>query len=334
MNGADGLTARTEKQYSSSRNRSLMRERPPLPRNMMVELTNTCNHACTFCPNPHMKRQRGRIDSDLMRRIILEAYEAGVREIGFYATGEPFADKRLAEFTKLAKTAGFEYTYISTNGALATPKRAKAVIDAGMDSIKFSINAGSRETYALIHGRDDWDTVLSNIRWISNYRRTDAAGLKLYLTCVVTRRTEAEVETIKNVFGPIVDDMTFDTCTPLATPEHMDDENGICPMPFNRLHVTCEGYLTLCCVDFQNYLAVADLSKTSIADAWHSDPFLEIRRRHLRKDISGTFCGRCWWKDPAPVAPLVPTLASLLDFEAYDKIQRDWIDGNFTRRER
>ena len=28
-------------------------------------------------------------------------------------------------------------------------------------------------------------------------------------------------------------------------------KSDICTIPFNRLHVTCEGYLTACCVDYQ-----------------------------------------------------------------------------------
>ena len=39
-------------------------------------------------------------------------------------------------------------------------------------------------------------------------------------------------------------------------------------MPFNRIHVTWEGYLTLCCVDYQNYLIVEDLNKISLWDAY------------------------------------------------------------------
>ena len=301
---------------------------------MMVELTNACNHACTFCPNPHMGRAKGLIDAALLYRLMDEAVEAGAREIGFYTTGDPFVDKRLSGFTARAKQAGFEYTYISTNGALATPDRAKAVIDAGMDSIKFSINAGSRETYAFIHGKDDWDLVVENIRFISDYRKSNAPHLKLYLTCVVTKQIEDEMEAIKETFGPIVDEMTFDTCMTLAVPERTDGGDGICPMSFNRLHVTREGYLTLCCVDYQNYLAVADLNEVSILEAWNSPGFVAMRKRHLDRDLKGTLCGRCWFNDTSPVEPLVDELADKLDFEEFDRVQRDWIEGRLKREGR
>ena len=56
------------------------------------------------------------------------------REIGFYTTGEPFVYKGIEDIDK--KEIGYEYTYVSTNGALATPSRAKKVIESGIDSIK------------------------------------------------------------------------------------------------------------------------------------------------------------------------------------------------------
>ena len=316
------LSERTNAQYRGEGEATLV-ARPPLPNNMMVELSNACNHACVFCPNPHMERKKGRIDKGLLERIIAEAAANGVKEVGFYTTGDPFIHKGLAHFTAAAKQAGMEYVYISTNGALATPKRAEAVIDAGMDSIKFSINAGSRDTYRQIHGKDDWDKVVAHLRHMADYRKTRAPHLRLYITCVVTRPMEHEVDAIRDMFTPIVDEVWFDPCTPLAWPDQSQHGNpGLCHMPFNRLHVTYEGYLTLCCVDFQNYLAVADLNELPLMEAWHAPAFVDIRRRHIEDRLTGTLCGRCWRGDPAPIEPLNEDYADMLDHDAYERDQR------------
>ena len=56
-------------------------------------------------------------------------------------------------------------------------------------------------------------------------------------------------------------------------------------MPFNRLHVTCEEYLTACRVNYQNYLTVADLNITSIDDTWRSQDFRRLREKHLSKKL-------------------------------------------------
>lgn len=302
---------------------------PPLPRSMLVELSNGCNHACIFCTNPHMQRKVGRIGQDLLFRVMAEAHAGGVEEVGFYTTGEPFVHKDLPSFTAEAARIGFSYIFITTNGALAAPERAKAVIDAGMSSIKFSINAGSRETYRTIHGRDDWDTVLANLRFISGYRRTLERPLALAVSFVVTDLTAGEKESFSSLVAPLVDDIIFLECTSqmgqstqaqaMLAPSVAKLPEGVCHLPFDRLHLTCEGYLTLCCTDYHNYLAVADLNNQSLADAWNSQEFQEIRRRHIERDLCGTMCGRCWLGDEGDFRPLVPALASPVNSESFER---------------
>jgi MoaA/NifB/PqqE/SkfB family radical SAM enzyme len=320
------LKSRIQAQYRTGRDVGYLTERPPVPGNMMMELSNACNHSCAFCPSPHMKRKRGLMSDEVAERVIAQAAAAGVREIGFYSTGEPFIHRGLARLIAHAKNVGIGYTYISTNGALATPDRARKVIEAGLDSIKFSVNAGSRETYKTIHGVDDFEAVSRNIEFIANYRREIGSPIKLFASCVVTKVIEHEVPKIRDWLAPLVDEVQFNPCAPFNWPDQALAGNAeICHLPFNRIHVTCEGYLTLCCVDYQNYLAVADLNRMSLTEAWHSDSFVRARRQHLGDDMAGTLCGRCWRNAPDPVEPLVAELADVIDYEDYDRSQRQAI---------
>ena len=78
-----------------------------------------------------------------------------------------------------------------------------------------------------------------------------------------------------------------------------------CSMLFNRLHVTWEGYLNACCVDFNNYLAVADLNKVSLLDAWNSDRMLTLRRMHLNDKIpDNIMCYNCVHNENHTIAPI------------------------------
>lgn len=306
-------------------------ERPPLPRNMLVELSNGCNHACVFCANPLMKRGVGRMDGALLERVMAEAAANGCEEIGFYTTGEPLIHKQLDHFTATARDLGFGYIYISTNGALATPERMRRLLDAGMNSIKFSINAGTRETYAMIHGRDDWDTVMGNLKALSEYRAETGKAVSLSVSCVVTRQSEGEKEALRDAVGDWVDEIYFvpsgNQTGNMAAAQTLfvgeasasggRGDGGTCPLPFMRLHITVEGYLTLCCTDYQNYLAVEDLNGQSLMDAWHGPHFIEARRRHLEQRLEGTLCGNCWLGQCEPIEPMRGELADPIDFEAF-----------------
>ena len=84
-----------------------------------------------------------------------------------------------------------------------------------------------------------------------------------------------------------------------------------CDMVFNRRHVTAEGYMDACCVDMSNYLAIADLHSVSLEDAWNSDEFKELRRKHLTGKIAGTQCFNCVHIAETSVKPLNEKLVNL-----------------------
>ena len=123
---------------------SVRSETPPIPRQIQIETSNICNHKCNFCAYPAMERPGRHMDRELFRRIVTEAYDLGAREIGLFAGAEPLVCKWLDEYVRFCRDLGYEYQYISTNGSLGTPERFRSLIDAGLSSIKFSINAGTR----------------------------------------------------------------------------------------------------------------------------------------------------------------------------------------------
>ena len=114
---------------------------PPFPyTNFLIETSNACNHACIFCAHQKMKRKVSKIAPNFVYNILQQAYDLGTREVGFYATGEPFLVPELPDYIRKAKEIGYSYVYLTSNGSLATPERIRAVVDAGLDSIKFSIS--------------------------------------------------------------------------------------------------------------------------------------------------------------------------------------------------
>ena len=103
----------------------------PFPTRALVELSNWCNHACVFCTNPRMERRKGFLDMAVYEKFVAQGVKHGLEEIGLYTTGEPFFSKNLDEYVARARALGVAYIFVTTNGALATPERARRVIDAG-----------------------------------------------------------------------------------------------------------------------------------------------------------------------------------------------------------
>jgi len=294
---------------------------PNFPKRMLMEITNACNHECIFCAHKKMKRKIGYINKDLAFNILKEAYKLGTREVGFYSTGEPFISKNLCEFIADAKKNGYEYIYITTNGALITPGNMEKVFEAGLDSIKFSINAGTQETYKLIHGKDDFINVIDNIKYVYEYRKRTKGHFNIFVSYVRTKQNINECDLLYNLIHSYVDEIVYvDAYNQGGNMYEINDgimlndiENLMtfpCYMLFNQLHVTCEGYLNICCVDFDNYLAVEDLNIVSIEEAWFGEKFASIRKKHIEKDIEGTMCYNCIYNTNKLFYPLNEELQS------------------------
>lgn len=303
------------------------------PRNMLLELTNLCNDSCLFCANSKCTKEKGKIDNYLAKKILKEAYHLGTREVGFYGTGEPLLDNNLEEYIVYAKELGYKYVYITTNGALLSQERAHSIIGSGIDSIKFSINASNAKDYLMIHGKNDFDKVIDNLIYLDSLRKANKYPIKLYISYVLTRHTYKYKEEFKNNYQQYVDDIVFYDC--LNTGGYMSNEitpylsignstkvyfeNDICPMIFKNLYITYEGYLTMCCVDFQNYLVVADLNKESLKDAWNNQYAQELRRRHLNHNLDGTLCFNCINDCIESIKPLRQEYGVIFDSSSWDK---------------
>ncbi|MCI7124946.1 MAG: radical SAM protein [Agathobaculum sp.] len=295
--------------------------KPPFPKtNFLLELSNACNHKCIFCAHQKMKRKVGKMKPEMVKSALTQAYALGTREVGFYATGEPFIVPELAEYIKLAKDIGYTYVYLTSNGSLATPERIRAVVDAGVDSVKFSINAPERKMYAFIHGHDDFDKVFENLVYLNQYRKESGRNYKIYITGILTRYTENMREDYFKVFDGLADQIVFKDVYNQGgyMPEidyllrctHDTEVTRRCNLPFDALCVTYEGYLSVENADFENMLIVADLNKVSLEEGWYGEKMTELRRMFLEDKLEGTICDGCVHHKQAPAEPLMPEYAT------------------------
>ncbi|MFH2058512.1 MAG: radical SAM protein [Pseudomonadota bacterium] len=296
---------------------------PEFPKEIFIDFTSFCNHACIFCANKKLKNKR-EMDYDMAMRVLHEAYDNGTREIGIYATGESFLVKNLKDYVAEAKKIGYTYQFITTNGALATPDRVKPVLDAGLNSIKFSISAGKPETYKIIQGRDDFTKVISNLKWIHEYRNKAKLDFRIYVTMVYTDATKDEVNLLKEIVIPYIDEwdphLLTNQCGNMFENNkigNIEEKNirgrvkaEICFQPFKGFTVTPEGYISACVLDYQKNLIVGDLNKQSMKEIWNSDIYRNLRKKHIEKNLKGLCCYNCVNNTNEIVTPTMPEFTS------------------------
>jgi len=274
-----------------------------------------------------MTRKIGKIKPEFVFDILGQAYVLGTREVGFYATGEPFLVPELPAYIQKAKEIGYEYVYLTSNGSLATPERIRAVVDAGLDSIKFSINAPERDMYAFIHGKDDFDVVYDHLKYLYQYRKDSGRQYKIFVTAILTRFTEYMKDDFHAVFGKYSDEVVFKNVYNQGgyMPEietllkcYSDDEVfRRCNLPFDAISITCEGYLSVENADYENMLVVADLNKVSLKEGWYGEKIKRVRQAFIDDKLDGLVCDGCVHHSIRPAEPVMPDLAARRSLE-YD----------------
>lgn len=291
-------------------------ENPPMPQSLNIELNSTCNQSCVFCPfhgkyAPNKPFLTAMKKKDAMALIdMAQEYGIGKKEIGFYLAGEAFLYKDLPEIISYAKKAGFTYTFITTNGAFATPDRMKEVLDAGLDSIRISINATDRKMYRELHGSDDFDKVFDNLKYMHDYIKNNSLKVATSISCVVTKKTIGIQEDFKKIFGEYVDDIIFipvmlqrlkcdeqfikdyqvidDTKTELKS-------DFICPLLFDTMYINANLEVVPCCEAYDANCVFYDLKQDfNLINAWNSVKYKEYRKLFLNQEsVTNTICENC-----------------------------------------
>ena len=289
---------------------------PPLPKSLNIELNNTCNQKCVFCPfhgkYAVKKVEPAVLSKDFVKKMLTQAKSLGIgeKEVGFYLAGEAFLYPDLPDIISYTKKLGFKYTFLTTNGALADTEKMEAVINAGLDSIRFSVNAPDAETYAELHGRDDFTQVLQNIKYMHEYIQKNNCNIATSLSCVITKKTVGIEQDMKRIFSQYVDDIVFIPVM-LERLNNLDelremyevisdegasiDKSWICPVLFDTMYINAMGQVVPCCNAYDEDVFFADLKKDNdMIKAWNSKGFMQYRSIFLQgASDENTICKNC-----------------------------------------
>jgi cyclic pyranopterin phosphate synthase len=156
-------------------------------RDLRVSVTDRCNFRCMYClpeteaalnfyrgrwanfPNPkpivHEWQSHEKILTfEEIERLVRLAADLGIQKIRLTG-GEPLLRQQIeVVVAMLARIPGIADLAMTTNGFLF-PLKAKALRDAGLQRISFSLDSLDRETFKKITGRDGLDEVLVSIEF-------------------------------------------------------------------------------------------------------------------------------------------------------------------------
>ena len=134
----------------------------------VIEVFGGCNYSCKMCP-----QTTGR-GSDWKKKMPLDFFESildqlpGKPLINLEGSGEPSLLPDLPLYVEACTKRGLK-SYMYCNGSKLVGDFAKDVVDAGISLIRFSCIGYDRQTYKHWMNVDNFDLILDNARFLSNY---------------------------------------------------------------------------------------------------------------------------------------------------------------------
>src|SRR5271170_1869705 len=150
---------------------------------LYLETTNRCNLLCTTCPRTFETLEPEADMSWELFTSIIDQFPKIARVV-LHGVGEPMLVKELPRMIRYLKDRGV-YVLFNTNGTLLTKTNGQALIDAGLDELRVSLDAAEPTAFQMVRGKDMFDRIVSNVRRfrrMQSEQATELPQMSLWLT--------------------------------------------------------------------------------------------------------------------------------------------------------
>lgn len=148
-----------------------------LPRVLNISFNeHTCMFKCKICPYSNneirdLYKEKKEMDFETLKRIVDSVPNDPYYSFDISSIGETLEFENLAKFIKYMKSKRpLVNTIISTNGLLLNEKKAKDLIESGLDNIQLSLFSGNKEEHKFITQTDTYEVVKRNIMTLKRIR--------------------------------------------------------------------------------------------------------------------------------------------------------------------
>lgn len=244
-----------------------------------IEVASVCDLACPHCYRQYIATPDKLMSTELAFKLIDQLVELKVPSVKFNWRGEPLMNTQLPKIIDYAKKNGVLETIINTNATYLKGTYAEELISSGLDLLIYSFDGGSKKTYDKYRvGRfkqNKFENILDNIK---NFYLLKKEKKSLFprtkIQMVLTKETYEEQNQYFDLFKDIVDDVSVKQYTERGgeiketeIDNYKLDKKDIymknfdgdlfvskgrlpCEQPFQRMLVTYDGRVSMCCYDW------------------------------------------------------------------------------------
>src|SRR3954470_14574107 len=138
---------------------------------LYLETTNRCNLLCTTCPRTYEELEPpADMSWELFRSSVDQVPD--IERAVLHGVGEPMLVKDLPKMVRYLKDRG-TYVLFNTNGTVLNEKNGRALIEAGLDELRVSLDAANAKSYRAVRGKAYSSRPLKNARAFRNLQERE-----------------------------------------------------------------------------------------------------------------------------------------------------------------
>ena len=173
--------------------KKVLSDTKPTAINFEIDLTNGCNHRCSFCQwGSYLESNRATLKSKIVLKTLPELINYGTKAITWTGGGEPTVHKDFFKLLDVAYKLGLDNGLL-TNGSLLKEEFDKQLLKQ-LVFLRISMAGGNREAYKKVQGRDDFDKVINNLKRIGELKKKLKSKTTLGVAFLANRENADSLE--------------------------------------------------------------------------------------------------------------------------------------------
>ena len=273
------------------------------PYSAFVFPTTYCNFKCAYCGHSLGHAEMKRQYDFQPEHMTMETYEKTIEQLAEFpqklkllsltGQGEPLLNPHIADMVRMAREKGVaERIEIISNASMLRPALADALIEAGLDTLRVSLQGLSSEKYETIcKAHVNFEELLENLRYFYAHR----GKTKLFLKVMDVALEEGEDEKFYAIFSDMTDRMYIEPMLPaydgVELTQGMEVEydryggktegiRKVCPLAFYMLGVFPNGDVEPCDTIYKP-IVLGNVHEARISDMWHGEKLREFWQLQL-----------------------------------------------------
>lgn len=268
---------------------------PPI---LALELTNYCNLKCLYCTNNTGGRKREHMNeetfSQVMKNINSFKFKKRIQLVG---NGESTIHPNFKEFLNQLTNSG-NYISLVTNGNWIKNDIAEILLNAKIDLIEFSIDAGGEENYEKSRLQGDYNLLLKNVKETFYLKQKLKSKTLINVRSLLRPSQKNQFEIEKKLWGKFSDRVmpqyllkinNTDYKEDLFTPVQLKDNScPKCTLPFKHMEVKNNGDVLMCYYSLYQLnpsgLPIGNINSSSLTELWNCQIMKNYRKAHRTRD--------------------------------------------------